>query len=225
MNTEFKFQVAGPYQPLNMIEIKEFPGEKFYRKSKIATLETVLELAGFYRSVLCWRSHNKAMVNSMFHTATMMGEVDDPDENAQDSYNPVAYAGLFSIFFVFQTIDCYDSKKNRRLPENVKESACGIITQLMFALSNDDDALAQYAKYIRTGFIGTPSDKDAAEVQKCREFVRKVSRLSEEMERAFLLNQYDIPLQKRLWGYDRERGHYWSEPIVLPEITVEEEDY
>jgi len=95
---ELKFQVTGPYQPLNLVEIKEFPGEKFYRKPDVSTLKTALELASFYRSVLVWRAHN----------------------------NPMAYAGLFSIFFVFESIDCYDSKKNRRVPEDLKKSACGV---------------------------------------------------------------------------------------------------
>lgn len=227
MNTEeFKFQVAGPYQPLNLVEFEEFTDEKFYRKPEVATLKTALELANLYRSVLQWRKHSSMMAKSMHHAATMMGEIDDPDENEnKSSYNPLGYAGLFSIFFMFQVIDTYDSKKNRKLDDDIKKSVIGIITQLLFALQMDDDALAQYARYKRTGFIGSPSNGDIANINVCREFVRKISRFSEEMEDAFLANQYNIPLQKRLWGYDRERGHYWSQPIEIPKLPVSEDEY
>lgn len=209
---EFKFLVSGPYSPVSF---------DTYRRIQVVTVTTVLELANLYSSILQWRGHKKSMSMSMHHAEVMMGEVDEPIE--QDEYNPIATAGFFGIMLACSLIGPHSTEEIKSLNKSSKIGAIAVITQLMFALTKDNDALAQYVRYHRTGFLGSPSSQDINQIEKIRKFVRSIASRAEQFEENFMKGQYDIPLQTRFF-YDRDaKMHYWSAPIVVPDIEFEDE--
>jgi len=216
---DFKFQISGPFTPVHAVE-----GQNYFIKSRVATLETVLKMADFCSSLLIKDCCDFAMTKSLHNSQIMMGEIDEPIEDGK--LNSLGLAGLFGIGFVFQTIDTTNTIRNRKLSLSKKQSACSIVTMLLLFMRENDSVLAKYASYLRTGYLcEIPSDADNAMIPKMRDFVRRVSRNVEEIECFFKENLYDIPLQKRLYGYDKQFGHYWSQPIEIPEINCSDDDY
>lgn len=217
MKTEiFEHTVAGPFQPIEWI------GECYASKTKVATLQTALEVAHFYRSVLMFRRHCDAMSKSMRHAQIMMGEIDEPsEEDSNSKYNPLAWAGLFGICFVLESVDTHDSKGNRALSDQTKTSAMGVIIQLMFALARDDEALAKLSRYWRTGFIGSPNSFDESRADEIRSFVSAIASRGEQMEKFFIENIYEIPLHRPYsWSYSNNCG-YAGMPIEIPKTPYE----
>jgi len=220
-NDEFKFQVAGPYQPV------EFDGI-WVNAPRVATTLTAMELAHTYYSILLHRGHAKSMERSMRHAAMAMGEVDEPDET-QSTYNPLFSAGLMGIGLVIQiTLKIYsrvcEERTNPPIPERQQIFIHGAVVQLLFALGSDDNALAQCVRHKRTGYLGSSSKQDRDSVEAMRKFVIAVSRLADEIEAAFKSNQFDMPLQAAVYGYDSTTGkYYWSSPILIPEFDIDED--
>lgn len=211
--------VSGPYQPVSINKYGYINEYGHTCREKTATLATVFEMLLVYKSIMMWRGHEKCMASSMRHAAVMMGEIDEPSEHTE-TYNPMSAAGFFAINFTLEIINLGDHKKNKTLPRTTKQFAMAVIGQLLFAIANDDDALAQYARYMRTGFIGNPTQSDIENIDQCRQFLRKLIKMIPVIEEYFISNTYDIPLQKPNFGYDAKSGlHYWSPPITLPQIN------
>lgn len=217
-NLEFKFAVEAPYQPV------EF-GRYHWVAPAVATTVTAIELARTYYSVLMWRGHSDAMAKSKRHAAVLMGEVDEPDET-KSTYNPLFSAGFLALGLVFDTANKIrdDNDDFVVLSKHEQLGMTGPIIQLLFALAQDDDALAQHARHQRTGYLGHPSTADRERVDEYRKFVRSVVRHSDQIEAAFKRANYDLPLQTP-YCYDPEaRCYYWSDPILIPESRRVEDD-
>lgn len=168
---EFLKSIQGAFIPVDWINEENYT---LARRVDVATLDDLLEIARVYFAVLSWDRHNTAMTKAMRHTETMTGEFDDHDpEEKQDEYNPLAWAGFFSIGFMLDVINPDNRRRMKvALGPDIKRMAIGPICQMLFAMINDDHAIAQYVRYKRTGYIGTPDASDEAQIDVFKKYFR-----------------------------------------------------
>ena len=140
---------------------------------KNATPAYIIEIINAYRSILMLRGANDAMAKSKKHASVMMGEYDDPDtEESQNTYDPIASAGFFGICAAIETLVQSAYGKSKQDSRQISH-AVPVAQQLMYSLViNDEEACAQIINWMRTGYIGSPSQKDIDRVEEFKKHLR-----------------------------------------------------
>lgn len=218
--TEFQKTVAGPYSPLEPAKWDS----KHLVNVRVVTAGTVADLSNLYYSYLSWIGHEQAMSQSMRHAAVAMGEIDEPDETPT-THNPLTSAGFFGISLAMSAAmraiygDCAPIE-NR----GDRNSVVAVIQQLLFALLQDDHALAVAARYFRTRYIGTPNSVDRERVPMMKSYVQKITRVCDKLDESFELGNYDIPLMTAYCYSAEDRCGYWSAPLPVFSVPVDDSE-
>lgn len=204
--------IAGPYCPLQLVN------DKWLRRVRVVTAAVVLYELNTYYSHLSWIGHEEAMAQSMHNAAAAVGEVDEPAE--YPAHNPLTAAGSFGISVVMNRVhELTQDRRSYTLSRRDGSAIGACLVQLLFALANDDRALAVVARYKRTRYIGTPSDLDVERVAEVRKYIRRITKRTEEFSDYFVCGNLTTPLMSRVYKTD---GYTWSDPIPVLEFPFEE---
>ena len=73
------------------------------------------------------------------------------------------------------------------------------LVQLLFFIIGQDDALAQIARYKRTGYLGDPSQTDLTNAIHVREYLRTIVSTAgmDGFQKSFETGEYDTPITGR----------------------------
>jgi hypothetical protein len=162
------------------------------------TAATYLEIVNVFRSILAWRGHVDAMGQSMHHAAVMVGEVDEPTE--VPAYNPMATAGYFGIMAAMDTLMNSLNRPHVKPDATAINAAHPVATQLLFALLNDQDALAVTVRQMRTRFIGHVEDADAERVPALVAYLRKLTKFSDDFAQRAAAGDWNSALTRRVYS-------------------------
>jgi hypothetical protein len=231
-NQEFKFLVSGPYNPIEIID-EEYKGEtfKYINRPVVATARTAIDIATTYWSHLMHSRHLKNMTEAHRHAAVMMGEVDEPgDEGNEPTYNPLFEAGFIAMSMAIQGLRTamnrdYDGK---RVPKLIEKSqlgtTAGVIVQLLFALADDVDGMANCIRYAKTGYLGARRREDEQHIDEYRKFIRSIFGRADQINEAIEDWRIDIPLQAGGCYDMKANKYYWSAPILVPQFKIENDE-
>lgn len=197
--------VWGPYTPVN-------PSGRWSHRSYTVTARHIIETLVVYATIMQWRGHTNAMRKSQRHAETMMGEIDEPTDS-EETYDPMRCVSFFSTVYLVRRANEL-ARHNRKITDPAMH---GALTQLVFAIIRDDDALAKLARYRRTGYLGSPSDIDITNTSIMRDYLSTASRRGDAFVSNIESGEFDIPLMQQQY-----RG--WSNPILIPAIEVAHDD-
>lgn len=217
---EFSATVFGPYSPVQFVDEGDWITPL---RTRTVDANYVVDLVEFFKSVLLFRGHGEYMAKSDNYSKVMMGEIDDAElVTTVDAYLPIKSAGFFGIMVSVSLLSSRHDRK-AKIPDGIMQSAAGVAVLLLHALATDDEAIACYVRYSRTGCIGTPSVNDISRVDEIKKFFRSIANLGSVFEDNMLGKRYDIPLQK--YRYEMQSKDFrWSNPISVPEIPRDEEE-
>lgn len=181
------------------------------------TAQYYYDIANAYRSILVWQGHHQAMAKSHHHAGVMMGKIDEPYEGPE--YNPINSAGFFGLSCA---MDVLSKTMRGQTPNSIINSAIPVAIQLLFGLLNDKSDMAGIARWMRTGYIGTPNQSDYDHVPALNKFIRKISRFSGNFEENVIAGKWETPLERTVYNYP---GPAQQQKLKIEKIVHHEEEY